>query len=63
MITADTITVEQLRGLYAERRDLSPDEQLAVTAALSPKLSAAARHKAKARCADIINNRRAQVRK
>jgi hypothetical protein len=62
MLTADTITDEQIRELYKERADLSPDEHRATVAALAPGLGREdARRAARAHCAEILNARGIRV--
>jgi hypothetical protein len=58
-LTADTITDEQIRALYRDRANLSPDEHRACVEALSRKIPPAfdTRRLARARCAEILNAR------
>lgn len=55
-LTADTITDEQIRELYANRRDYPDDVRIACKYALGA-MNEQRRREARARCAAILNAR------
>lgn len=59
MLTAATITDDDIRALYRDRASLSMDDQRACVTALSRTIPIAfdTRERARARCAEILNER------